>query len=807
MSFFNSLHCNLAKFELFGFLTTCGFLLVSCTLNKQHDGKSLDILLESPADNWNEAIPIGNGSLGGMVYGGIHSDTIKLNEETLWSGGPRDIQNYTAIQYLPRIRQLLFEDKTKEAEDLIDSTMLGPWNECYMPMGDLVMEYGENRSVEDYKRVLNLNSGIVTIDYKIGETQYHKEIFASYPDQAIIVRISTNLPGQLNFNVSLSSLLNSDVVATDHGLVMNGNAPKHAFPHYLGPMPPVYEDDKGMRFQVNLEVRNVGGKISKGNGNLNIQNADEVELLLTAATTFNGFDKDPVNQGRNCNTICENRITKLLNHDYASLKSRHLEDYRSLFNRVDLELGTDPSESLPIDKRINQYHKDQDPALTTLYFQFGRYLLISSSRPGKFAQPANLQGIWSRSLQPAWSANWTLNCNAEINYWAVESANLAECHLPLIQMVKELSVDGAKTAKNLYGSDGWVAHHNADIWRTTSPVGGSGLWAIYQVGSAWLCHHLWEHYLFSLDKEYLREVYPLMKEAAKFYFGTLQMTPDGFLVTSPAESFENHFLKPDGESGWACYGPTQDMQIVRDLFENCLKATEALGIDSLFAAQLIEKLTLLAPMKIHPETGRLQEWYKPWKANTPQNGQVAHGWGLAVGNQISPRETPKLASAFRKTLEHRKPRLAYNSGSWVGSFPAMFWARLHDGEMLQKVIDRHIDLAIFPNLTSKFGEYWEIDGNLGITAAIVEMLMQSHTGEIVLLPAVPLKYPNGSVKGLRARGGFLIDINWENHELVSVGITALTSNNYCQLRYKDNLVHLNLKKGDYKLIPFTDFNK
>ncbi|MCX6226860.1 MAG: glycoside hydrolase family 95 protein, partial [Bacteroidia bacterium] len=444
--------------------------------------------------------------------------------------------------------------------------------------------------------------------------------------------------------------------------------------------------------------------------------------------------------------------------------------------------------------RIKNYQPGSDPGLTALYYQFGRYLIISCSRPG--SQPANLQGIWSDNLQPAWSANWTLNCNAEINYWPVEQGNLSECHLPLIEMTKELSVDGARTAKIMYNAGGWVAHHNADIWRQTSPVGGTGLWAIYQVGGAWLCHHVWEHYEFTLDEDYLREVYPLLKGAAQFYLDNLQQDADGYWVTSPAESFENQFRKPDGTVGWACMGPTQDMQIIRDLFTNCMQAASILKTDQEFINQVKLKLDKLLPMRISPTNGQLQEWKDDWDAADPRGGQVAHGWGLAVGNQISPRETPELAAAFRKTLEYRKPWESYNAGSWVGSFPARFWVRLYDGPMAQTVMDRHLKLAVFPNLTSKFVDtFWEIDGNLGIAASIGEMLLQSHTGEIVLLPALSPKYPDGEVRGLCARGGFVADLKWMKGKPVNVAITA-KKNGSCKVRYLEKTKVFQMKAGE-----------
>ncbi len=780
------------------------FLAILTTFHVSDANKREDIWFNRPARNWNEAIPIGNGSLGGMVYGGVKSDTIKINEETLWSGGPRDLQNYEANKHLPKIRQLLLDGETKKAEKLINKTMLGEYNESYMPMGDLVINTNPKGKAENYSRQLDLDRGLVTVDYTIDKVNYKKEVLASFPDKAIIVKLSASKPGQLSFSTSLTSLLKHQVEVKGNQVILKGNVPKHAYPDYTGKKPPVYEDGFGMRFQMNLLVRNKGGIVKSVNNKIIVKNANEVELILTAATSFNGFDKNPVAEGKDYEAICEKRIINIQNFNYKELKQRHIKDYSELFGRVSLDLGESEASGLPINERIKNYKPGEDPGLTSLYFQFGRYLLISSSRPGKFAQPANLQGIWSRLLQPGWSANWTLNCNAEINYWSVETANLSELHLPLIELTKELSVDGAKTAKNMYGAGGWIAHHNADIWRTTSPVGGSGLWAIYQVGSAWLCHHLWEHYEFTLDKAYLKEVYPVMKGAAQFYLDNLQRDEDGFLVTNPSESFENHFKKPDGTTGWACVGATQDIQIIRDLFQNCKLANVELGIDDAFDAKLDKYLEELLPMRISPTTGRLQEWKDDWQAENASSGQVAHGWGLAVGNQISPRKTPELAAAFIKTLNYRKPWETNECASWTGSFSAKFWARLGDGEMLQTVFDNHYKQALFPNLTSNFRGFWEIDGNLGITSSIAEMLLQSHIGEIVLLPALSIKYPRGEVKGLRARNGFVVDIKWENNELVEVKIYSEHGKGL-KLRYKEKIIAVKTENKKSKTFKLSDF--
>lgn len=765
---------------------------------------NINIYFDSPANNWNEAIPIGNGSIGGMVYGGICLDTIKLNEETLWSGGPRNLQNQTARYYLPQIRELLLENKTLEAQELIDSYMLGPYNECFLPAGDLVLKMYHDKSVTNYRRELDLSNGVVTIEYSCDGVDFKREIFASNPDSVIVVRFSANKPGQISFASSLHSLLRNDIKIDKNQIVLNGKAQSHSFLHRkyryydsneddnLFEKYPEYEEGRGMRFQIRALVRQNGGTSKTDSNYYEVLNANEVELLITVATSYNGFDKDPVINGKDNKKLCQNRIEKVSDDCFQKLIQNHIRDFSLLFNRVTLNLGATPKDTIPLPKRLKMYQEDKDDlGLLALYFNFGRYLLISSSRPG--GQPANLQGIWSRSLTPGWSANWTLNHNVQINYWPAEICNLSECHLPLIELTKELRPDGKKTAESLYGCRGWIAHHNTDIWRTTWPTWGTGQWAIYQIGSAWLCHHMWQHYEFSLDPRYLEEVYPYMKDAAIFYMDNLQRDKRGYLVTSPSISLENKFTQPDGTIGWACMGSSEDMQVIRDLFQNCISAATILELDSKFIKDLNEYLRQFPPIRISPTTGRLQEWNEDWVA-TYDNRQVSHGWGLHVGNQISPSKTPDLANAYKKTLEYKKP-WEILAASWCGSISAMSWVRLGDGNMAQKVFDKHFETAVFPNMTSKFDKFWQIDGNFGITACIAEMLLQSHLGDIELLPALPDKYSTGEVKGLCARGGFVVDIKWENHKLCEIKVRS-NYNNTCNLRYQSFQRTLTMKAGE-----------
>ena len=752
------------------------------------------LYMDQPAASWYEATPIGNGRLGGMVYGGVTKDTIRTNDDTFWSGEPRDLQRPGAYKCLPEIRKLLLGEKNLEAQELIDKHMLGPWNQNYMPLADILLEWPGDGNVSGYRRELDLNRGVVTITYTQNGVNYKRELFASYPDQALVMNISADKKNAVEFIAGLGSQINNQTKVEGDQIVINGQAPWHTDPNYTGVHPPVYKEGKGMRFEGRLLVKQEGGTISAQDDKLHVKDAASATITFVAATSFNGFDKDPAVNGRDEKAICKKYLSSLETKKYPDLYKAHLADYSSLFGRVSIDLGESPESNLPINQRIKNYKPDMDPALTALYFQFGRYLLISASRPG--SQPANLQGIWNQDMQPAWSANWTINCNAEINYWPAEITNLSECHFPMFDMIRETAVDGARTAKNLYNSRGWVAHHNLDIWRTTWMVGGTGLYSLFQVGGAWLCQHIWDHYLFTLDEDFLRDHYDLLKSASIFYLDNLQTDRDGYLVTSPSESFENGYIKPNGEKGWACIGSAQDMQIVRALFENTMKSAEILN-DGAFKEEVAKAYAKLPPMKISPRTGQLQEWNDDWEPSNPASGQVGHGWAFAVGNQITLRGTPELAQAFRKTIEYRRPGYSYNSGSWTGSFPAVYWARFEEPDSVQRVIDRHFDLALSPNLTCEFMKSWQIDGNLGITTAITEMLLQSHAGEISLLPALPAKYPTGSVTGLRARGGYEVDIFWKDGVLTKAVIKAdrTKRDEIIPVRYAGLVKSVKLAKG------------
>ncbi|MGG1553407.1 glycoside hydrolase family 95 protein [Paenibacillus ferrarius] len=746
-----------------------------------------------PAAEWVEALAVGNGRLGGMVYGGAMQERIQLNEDTLWSGqpiNPKDPNEKGGAEYLEEVRRLVFAGNYPEAQDIIEKHMLGQWSESYQSMGELRLEMEGNFEIADFRRELDLRDAVCRTSFTVNGARYLREVFVSAVDQVMVVRITADSPSKVTLLASLDSPLNHGIHKGDRDrIVMNGQAPSHVEPfHVKSENPVIYEEDKGIRFEAQLLALPEGGSVEVHGNRLWVRRADAVTFLLAAATSFNGFDKDPVRNGKDPAVLCRAWLSQAAGYSYEELLSRHQKDYRELFARVEFELTAPGRPELPTNERILALREGgTDEQLAVLFFHFGRYLLISSSRPG--TQPATLQGIWNDRLRPPWSCNYTVNINTQMNYWPAEVCNLAECHTPLFDLLQEISISGKETASAYYRAGGWVCHSGVDLWRRTSPAGGLATWAFWPMAGPWLCTHLWEHHRFGGDRTFLEGIaYPIMKEAAVFLLDWLVEDAEGYLVTNPSTSPENTFIGPDGRLAAVSMATTMDNALIREHFSHCIEASALLETDSDFRGALASARDRLRPLRTG-RYGQLLEWYEDFTEAEPGHRHVAHLYGLHPGYQIDNYTDSALADACRISLQRRLEYEKEDAVGWCFAWLINLFARLEDSDMAHRYLVKLLRNP-FPNLFNahrhpRITFYpLTIEANFGATAGIAELLLQSHTGELRLLPALPAEWPEGRISGLRARGGFTVYLEWSKGRLSRAVIESI-SGHTCRIRARE----------------------